>query len=122
MFRFVSLKRKELSTALARTAENFFKDNFRKQGFLDESLEAWAKRAKNKDAGRAILVKTGFLRRSIKAVKVTDNHIRIQSNAKYATYHNEGIGHKKRKFVGVSSQLNKLSKEVIKKALKSVFK
>ena len=122
MFKFRNFNKLALATKVARTAEAFFKQNFRRQGFLDASLKAWAKRNPDRSPGRAVLVKTGFLRRSIQAIKITAKHIRIQSNAKYGSYHNEGIGQKKRQFVGNSATLNAEIKKIIKGKMKQVFK
>lgn len=47
--------------------ENQFKENFRQGGFIDEYLNKWAPR-KDAETGRAILVKSGRLKRGI-AVK-----------------------------------------------------
>lgn len=75
-------------------ALNFFKQSFKRQGFIDESFEAWKPRKerlkrKDKRGKRAILVKSGALRRSLRKF-VRGNIIEISSNVPYAQIHNEG--------------------------------
>lgn len=93
------------------TAKNFFVESFRKQGWDDRSVTMWQKRKKverkgrgskksaaelgtirSVKAGRAILVKTGDLRRSI--IRHNANRaamsIRITSDLPYSKIHNEG--------------------------------
>lgn len=66
---------KELSTLVedahryAKVAGvNFFKQNFRRQGFLDTSLTPWAKRSLTVGSDRGVLIQSGKLRDSIHAV------------------------------------------------------
>lgn len=71
---------------------SFFKDNFKKQGFINSSLEKWKPR-KQKDSAknrRAILVKTGRLRRSIRITNTTSKSVSIGTSVPYAKIHNEG--------------------------------
>lgn len=66
-------------------------DAFRKQGWTDNGFERWKPRKKNKDAGRAILVKTGKLRRSIKVRTANWTRVVVGSyGIDYAQIHNEG--------------------------------
>lgn len=70
----------------------FFKENFRRQGFVDTSLQKWQAR-RRKDAAknrRAILVKTGRLRRSIRITASSHQSVRIGTDVPYAKIHNEG--------------------------------
>jgi len=79
-------------------ALNFFLDNFKRQGFLGSSLQPWPKR-KNptkwgmtpKRNGRALLVDTGMLRRSIRIVSITNTTVIIGTDVPYARVHNEGL-------------------------------
>jgi phage gpG-like protein len=105
--------RKALENAVVEvgnTAKNFFVENFRKQGFDDKTVEKWEARKKKErkgrgskksaaelgtvrsvKAGRAILVKTGDLRRSI--IRVPNRaalNVKIQTDLPYAKIHNEG--------------------------------
>ena len=65
---------------------------FLEQGWTDTELEPWTPRKNQeaKDQGRAILVKTGRLRRSIRVVSTTADTVTIGSDVPYAKVHNEG--------------------------------
>ena len=43
----------------------WFDDSFQKQGFTDAAFQPWPKRKNDKDQGRAILIDTTFLRKSL---------------------------------------------------------
>ncbi|MBK9479837.1 MAG: phage virion morphogenesis protein [Bacteroidetes bacterium] len=79
---------------MGRTAKTFFTDNFRKQGFEDRGVSKWDARKKEtkKSQGRAILVKTGDLRRSIKldTINRANLSVRISSDLPYSRVHNDG--------------------------------
>lgn len=144
--------KKNLSNALvviASTAKNHFVQSFRDGGFTDNSFKAWKKRkdstykkGKVRDTsggtrsltqkGRAILVKTGHLRQSVKVKGINKGSLQIVigSDLPYARVHNDGLhsgrGHgfimPKRKFIGNSSMLNKKIIVIIDKRIKSIFK
>lgn len=88
--------RKALEAAIVdvgNTAKTFFVENFRKQGFDDKTVQKWKPRkVADKRAGRAILVKTGDLRRSI--IRNPANRaaltVKISTDLAYAKIHNEG--------------------------------
>lgn len=134
-------------TIIGNEAKRFFVENFRKQGFDDASVEKWkprkqyehrharnAKQAMKFGLGRAILVKSGDLRRSIKRMPPQKSNlsIRIVSDLPYAKIHNEGLEgnafgkHKfkmpKREFMGNSFNLNERIKKILYKRLDLVFK
>ena len=137
--------RKALENAvveIGNTAKNFFVENFRKQGFDDKSVQKWKPRKRTTyktksgkvvdDTTRAILVKTGDLRRSI--IRVPNRsalNVKIQTDLPYAKVHNEGLMGKafgkhpfkmpKRQFIGDSYNLNEKVKAVIVKRLDKVF-
>lgn len=70
---------------------NFFKQNFRRQGFLDSSLTPWAKRALTIGSDRGVLIQSGKLRDSIHAVSRGMDQITFQTDPlPYAKIHNEG--------------------------------
>lgn len=70
---------------------NFFKQNFRRQGFLDGSLTPWQKRSLNIGQSRGVLIQSGRLRDSIHAVSHGVNRITFQTDPlDYAKIHNEG--------------------------------
>jgi phage gpG-like protein len=106
--------RKALEAAIVdvgNTAKVFFVESFRKQGWDDKSVQKWKKRqvserkgrgskksaaelgtVRSVKAGRAILVKTGDLRRSI--IRNPANRaaltIKISTDLPYAKVHNDG--------------------------------
>ena len=89
---------KELSTLVedahryAKVAGvNFFKQNFRRQGFLDTSLTPWSKRSLTIGSDRGVLIHSGKLRDSIHAVSRGIDRIIYQTDPlAYAKIHNEG--------------------------------
>ena len=111
---------------IGNSAKSFFVENFRKQGFDDKNVEKWQPRKKaDKRAGRAILVKTGDLRRSI--IRNPANRaalsIKISTDLVYAARHNNGLkGMPKRQFMGDSYNLNERIKKIIVKRLDNTFK
>lgn len=73
-------------------AQEHFRQNFRRQGALTGnggSLEKWAPRKDGSDKGRAVLVKTGRLRRSLRT-KPSGSTARVVNDAPYARIHNRG--------------------------------
>lgn len=98
-------------------AVNQFVGSFRDQGFTDQAIVKWKPRkSKKDDIGRAILVKTGALRRSIKRGYTSWVRTVIQSvGLVYAEVHNyglksgrgKGFNMPKRQFMGHSAKLDK---------------
>jgi phage gpG-like protein len=78
---------------LGNIAVNFFLDRFRYQNWLGATTEPWQQRKRNKgrNAGRAILIQSGRLRRSIRITKLSGLTVTIGSDAPYARVHNEGF-------------------------------
>ena len=120
--------RKALEAAIVdvgNTAKVFFVESFRKQGFDDKTVQKWKPRkVADKREGRAILVKTGDLRRSI--IRNPANRaaltIKISTDLVYAARHNNGLKNMpKRQFMGDSYNLNEKVKAVIVKRLDMVF-
>lgn len=75
---------------------NFALDNFKKQGFLNHGFEAWRQRKKSKwgfkdREGRALLVKSGRLRRSIRITNISFLSVTVGSDVPYAKAHNDGL-------------------------------
>lgn len=67
--------------------EDEFKTNFERQAFFSE---AWERRKSPiRNEGRAILIDTGQLRRSISS-RVTENSVIFYTDLPYAEIHNEG--------------------------------
>ena len=83
----------KIPVLVSNNSKNFFLQSFRNQGFNDNSLEKWQKRdnRSRRNSGRAILVDTGALRRSIKVSQSSFNKIVITSNLPYASVHNYGL-------------------------------
>lgn len=85
---------KTLPRKIAVAAVNFSKESFRQQGWQDGGLQKWKPRKMTtgrKSDNRAVLVKSGRLRRSIRATSVTDRQIVIGTDVPYAQIHNEGF-------------------------------
>lgn len=130
-------------TVMEVEAKNHFVNSFRNQGFTDESLKKWqprkgeiiggiAKLRSSEKGSRAILIKSGDLRRSIKVFSRTKDSVTLGSDLPYAKIHNEGgLGrafgrHKflmpKRQFIGYSGQLNRKLIEKLKLRINKVFR
>jgi phage gpG-like protein len=117
---------------IANESKNHFLEGFRKGGGqTDDSKGGWRQRESTakRNSGRAILVDTGALRRSISVLKATFKEIIIASTGiQYAARHNEGITDKKgrkmpkREFIGDSKDLNEKNKKTMAKLLAKVFK
>jgi phage gpG-like protein len=112
---------------IGNEAKNFFVNSWRLQGFEDRSVQKWVARKKQdkKRAGRAILVDSGDLRRSVirEPVNKSQLSVKISTDLPYAKVHNEGIGKMpKRQFMGDSYKLNELCKKIIISQLDKIFK
>lgn len=83
-----------LLAQLGTEAVQFSKDNFRAQGFQDAGLQPWRPRSRSapRSRGRAILIDTGSLRRSVRITRIDpgSGRIYIGSSMPYAQIHNEG--------------------------------
>ena len=114
-------QRKALPAKLGNIAVKFFQDNFRREGFIDNSLTRWQRRKREtrRSRGKKILQNTGRLRRSIKRLTTTFGRIVIGTRGvPYAEVHNEGLGvMPKREFVGDSAKLEKLLQKRISKEI-----
>ncbi|MBS2100696.1 phage virion morphogenesis protein [Carboxylicivirga linearis] len=86
----------KLPQVAATEAVNFSKERFRAQNWVDINTEPWKKRKpvrgeSKRTAGRAVLVKSGRLRRSIRKVSVTAEKAVIGTDVPYAEAHNNGF-------------------------------
>jgi len=121
---------------IAKISVKHFKDGFRTGGGQTDAGK-WAKRKnqeslaekkqlssqEKRELGRAILVKTGSLRNSIKIYKITSDQIIIRSNMPYSARINFGTNNMPaREFLGKSSVLAKKIEVAIEKMLKSNIK
>lgn len=77
----------------AAEAQNFFLDSFKRQAWIGDTTEIWAKRKPNakRNNGRALLVDTGRLKRSIRIKRADWNNVIIASDVPYAGVHNDGF-------------------------------
>ena len=77
----------------ASEAQNFFLDSFKKQAWFGETNEVWKRRkpTAKRNKGRALLVDTGRLKRSIRIKQASWSGVIIGSDVQYAGVHNEGF-------------------------------
>lgn len=104
-----------LPRILATEGVNFSKESWRRQGWQDTSFSKWKKRkpGQKRNEGRAILVDSGDLRKSVRIIGTSPGKARYGSDLVYAPVHNFGLragrgkGFKmpKRQFVGQSKAL-----------------
>lgn len=103
---------RKLPRDIGNEALLWFINNFKKQ----QSPEGhpWQAR-KDGDSSRALLVKSGRLRKSIRVTRVASNGARIGTNVNYAKYHNQGTGKTpQRQFLGKSAALNSRLQRFVK--------
>lgn len=117
-------KKPRMLTDLERLSTTHFINSWRKQGWEDNSLEPWKEVERRKPGTaayksatkaartRAILVKSGALRRGFYTRIKRMNIIQIANSMPYAKVHNEGLKIRggmmpKRQFMGHSQNLEK---------------
>lgn len=131
---------KDSVTIMGTEALSHFTKSFRNQGFEDNAIERWQPRkneisggiarVRKRDRGsRAILVKSGALRRSLYKYRSGAYQITIASPLIYAKVHNDGLkagrsGFKmpKRQFVGYSTKLSLKIERMIERKIQQVWK
>jgi phage gpG-like protein len=81
-----------LPKVFGNEAVNFSHERFRTQSWLDNNAEPWKQRNKNvkRNKGRALLIDTGRLRRSIRIISTSENKVVIGTDVPYARIHNYG--------------------------------
>ena len=82
-----------LPVKCAAIAVNFTKERCRTQHGLDKTPEPWKPRTRRtgrKSDNRAILTKSGRLRRSIRRTGIGSNYFEIGTDVEYAKIHNDG--------------------------------
>lgn len=97
---------------LGNDVVNFSLDSFKKQGWTGNTFEPWRQRSSKakRNKGRAILIDTGRLRRSIRVTNVSAGTVTIGTGVPYAKANNEGF----RGTVNVKAHTrNKYSKEKV---------
>jgi phage gpG-like protein len=114
-------------------AKNHFVKSFRNQGFEDKSIVKWKHRKRlEQGKSRAILVKSGDLRRSIRVINKSYRSITLGSDLPYAQIHNDGLNGRafgkyafkmpKRQFIGHSTKLIDHLRSKLDKRIQNVFK
>lgn len=78
-----------LPVLIGKEAENHFKDSFKNQAWEGVQWEERKRKDKNPKR-RALLVKTGRLRRSIRIREVSFGKVVVGTDVPYAKIHNEG--------------------------------
>lgn len=118
------LLQRNLPAVIGNMAKRHFVQSFRDGGFTDAALDPWEQRKRNPQTARAILVKTGHLRNSIRVRVATFDKIEIGSyGVPYAEFHNTGAGKlPKRQFIGKSKVLEKKIKARIQSEMKKILK
>ena len=81
-----------LPVRLGATAVEYIHGNFRAQGYADKNIQKWKprKQADKNPRQRALLVKTGRLRRDIRVRSITQKAVTVGTSLPYAAIHNEG--------------------------------
>ena len=130
-----------ITNVMLTTALNWYKMNFRKQGFDDNGVQSWKPRKRERyrtrsgkavdDTNRAILTKSAELKNSLRKRKTGLTRGVIESDKEYANIHNEGLMGKawgkhsfkmpQRKFVGYSERLHKNLTFVITGKINRIF-
>ncbi len=91
---------RELPAIIGEEVVNFTLDNFEAEGWQGNSFEAWQKRknptawGKKDDPGRALLVKTVKLKRSVRIISIQQDKVIVGAggaDVPYARVHNEGF-------------------------------
>lgn len=80
-----------LPTKLGAEAVNFSLQRFRSQNWKGTSRQPWKQRKVKKARGRAILIQSGRLRRSIRILNERKGSVTIGTDVPYAEAHNEGF-------------------------------
>ena len=129
---FNSQIKRRLPIRLAVQIEKHFREGFEKGGGQTEASKGGWKARKKEDSGRAILVKSGVLRRDVKQREAHFNAIRIATSnttIDYAEVHNRGLRSgrgsgftmPKREFIGASKVLDGRLNKMISGELKRML-
>lgn len=121
-------------TEMGNEAKNHFVKSFRDGGFTDKNLQKWKPRKDRgaRSQGRAVLVKSGNMRRSIirRPVNKSNLSVVISTDVPYSAVHNFGLRAgrgkgfimPKRQFIGDSYQLNEKVKKIIIRNTNKAFR
>jgi hypothetical protein len=133
---FDELVKTDLPVRLANISRNFFAASWKKQGWDDGGVSPWAevqrrmaptkafRYSKPAARTRAILVRSGFLRRAVmnSVEESTFNRIRLTVRATYAGYLNEGTDKMAaREFVGDSKTLSDMIENKIEQTVDKIW-
>ena len=123
--------KRAIPNQVAKAAVKVFQDSFKMGKFNSRGGRAW-KRRKKDTKSHPLMIRSGGLRRSITAVAVRFDLIRIKAMSRYSKVHNRGLNSKaygkhpfkmpERQFMGESTVLQHRIKSIIKKQLKRVFR
>lgn len=81
-----------LPKQIGAEAVRYSKASWQRQGWLGDTLKPWQQRKNDRGSrGRAILIKSGRLRRSIRVLRATPDSIIIGTDVPYAAAHNNGF-------------------------------
>lgn len=123
--RLPAIEREILNDVIQVEAEAFHAENFRKEGFTDAGFTPWQQRStKDKNpAKRALLVKTGAMKRQATTGRVSGKQVDFTFPLAYMRVHNEGgkagrgtgFQMPKRQYVGPSAHLEaRIQAKIIK--------
>lgn len=89
---------KKMPKLVGNDVVNFAKDNFKRQGFLGDTLQMWPKRKTKtkwgitpRNNGRAILVDKARLKRATRVTQADWSKVIVSNSTPYARAHNEGL-------------------------------
>lgn len=87
---FKTMKR-NLPKYIGNEAVNFYKRSFIRGGFIeDTAVKKWDPPKSKKKKGRATLIRSGRLRRSVRITRLGVDFVTVGSDVPYAAIHNEG--------------------------------
>ena len=99
--------RKDCKIVLKVEAENFVLQNFQSTKFQSSNPQKWPRRQREPTPQRALLVKSGDMKRAATTAKINPKGIIFNIPLPYASYHNEGTDRiPQRKWIGESDMLD----------------
>jgi len=111
-----------LTRRMGKMAKEHVDNNFKAEGFVDDTLQRWPKLRAPKPSGKKILVRTGRMKRTTRIVGRTRNNVSITTPVPYAGIHNRPVGEMKtyeggrypgRMFMGHSKVLARATQKMI---------
>ena len=95
----------------------FSMERFRQRNWIDSSTEVWPPRSRKskRNIGRALLIDTGALRRSIRIISSNENSVTVGSSVIYGRVHNDGFNgwqnvkaHRRKKYLTFKAKATSL--------------